>query len=168
MRWFTGCLIIFLAACTDNKKIPSDVIAQPQMEKILWDMIQSDQYVSTYIMTKEDSLPDKNEKAIIFYQKVFDLHGISKEEFSKSYQFYLGRPDLLKVMFDSISARAERSRPEIYRMMNRRNPMELKRDSLLRIDSLRRADSIRRDDSMHSTENIPGANMLLKDTTGNK
>lgn len=169
MRWIAGCIIIlFIAACTDNKKIPPDIISRPKMEKLMWDMLQADRFVNSYIMTKADSPDVKNRKAVTFYEKVFKLHDVTSEEFAKSYKFYLGRPDLMKQMFDSISGRAEKMRVDVYKSMSRKNPLELKRDSLLRIDSLKREDSIRREDSMHSTENIPGADQLLPDTSGNK
>ncbi|MGN6418818.1 MAG: DUF4296 domain-containing protein, partial [Pseudobacter sp.] len=48
------------------------------------------------------------------YDQVFQVHKITREEFVKSYKFYLSRPDISKVMFDSIASRANRKREEQY------------------------------------------------------
>jgi hypothetical protein len=146
MRWtlrWIAILFIFAVACTDNKKVPEEYIPKDRMEKIMWDMVQADRYVSTFIMTRRDSLPVKKEQASAFYERVFRLHGITKEEFQKSYNYYLGRPDLTKVLFDSISARAEKRRNEVYDGSRRRGSLLFQRkDSLRRRDSLRIQDSI--------------------------
>src|SRR5690606_39128821 len=75
---------------------------------------------------------DKKKETFLYYQKVFQLHGISHEEFLKSYDFYLGRPDILKVMFDSISAQAERSRGQLYKEKFNREQQQRTKDSVLR------------------------------------
>lgn len=164
MRWITGWLIILvLSGCTDNKKIPPGVISQPRMEKILWDMMQADRYVASFIVPdKRDDSAIKKEKAAVLYEQVFRLNKISKEEFLKSYRFYLGRPDLTKVMFDSIAARADRKRNEMYRS-SPKNSMLTRRDSLLRADSIRRADSIEKIDlAKPSTEELFADSVLDK------
>lgn len=155
MRWIAGWLtILLIAACTNHTKVPSGIIPRDKMEKIMWDMVQADRFVNSFIMSKPDSLPVKKEKAAVFYERVFRLHGINRDEFLKSYKFYLGRPDLTKVMFDSISSRAERRRPEIYHSF-KKDPMLSRRDSLMRIDSARKADSIMKVDlAKPSTEEL--------------
>jgi hypothetical protein len=144
----SGWLIVLtiITGCADNTKIPEGIIEQNRMEKILWDMVQADRFVSNFIMTKQSDSPAvKKEHAAVFYEKVFSLNHITREEFLKSYRFYLGRPDLTKKMFDSIAARADRQRNEMYRS-NPKNAMLSRRDSLIRADSIRRADSIEKID----------------------
>lgn len=163
MRWITGCLIILIiAGCTDNTKIPPGIIEKPRMEKILWDMMQADRFVASFIMTKEGDSAAKKLQAAELYEQVFRLNKISRDEFLKSYKFYLGRPDITKVMFDSISARADRQRNEMYRA----SPKSLlisRRDSLLRADSIRKADSIEKIDlAKPSTEELFADSVLDK------
>lgn len=156
MRWLAGCLIVLLiAACTDHNKVPADIIARPKMEKIMWDMVQADRYVSSFIMTQmADSPSVKQEKAAVLYEQVFRLHHITRDDFLKSYKYYLGRPDITKTMFDSIAARADRQRNEIYRSSPKSNALNRK-DSLLRADSIRKADSIEKIDlAKPSTEEL--------------
>ena len=156
MKWYAGCLIVLLiAACIDRTKVPKDIIARPKMEKIMWDMVQADSYVSSYIMTQlADSPSVKQEKAAVLYEQVFRLNHISRDEFLKSYKYYMSRPDLTKPMFDSIVARADRRRADIYKS-NPRSSILNRRDSLLRADSLRKADSIEKIDlAKPSTEEL--------------
>ncbi|MBL7699756.1 MAG: DUF4296 domain-containing protein [Chitinophagaceae bacterium] len=164
MTRMAGWLIVLMfAACTNRTKVPEGIIEQKRMEKIMWDMLQADRYVSSFILNQPNDSPDvKNEKAALFYEKVFSLNKISKEEFLKSYKFYLGRPDITKTMFDSISARADRQRDQMYRQ-SPRSVLQSKRDSLLRADSLRRADSIEKIDlAKPSTEEL-FADSVLKE-----
>lgn len=152
MRRKAGWLIILaIAGCTDHSKVPTDIIRRDKMEKIMWDMLQADRFVNSFILEGKDSLPEKKKEADIFYDRVFQINGISRNEFIKSYKFYLGRPDLAKIMFDSISARASSRMAEVHGF--RKNPLLQKRDSLRRLDSIRRQDAIDTED-VNSTETM--------------
>lgn len=155
--------------CANNDKIPSGLIQKDKMEKILWDMVQADRFVNTFITNKRDSLTDKKVESAKVYERVFQLHGISREEFIKSYKFYLGRPDITKVMFDSITTRAEAKRAELHSPM-KKNPLINKRDSLLRLDSIKKQDSIDRMDSLENTSTMSDSALrkaLFKDSNNN-
>ncbi|MDF2189386.1 DUF4296 domain-containing protein [Paraflavitalea sp. CAU 1676] len=117
-----GCfyLLVFTViglavACSNKNKIPSDVMAQDKMEKVMWDMIQADRFSSQFL--ERDSVAKKNIKVenLKLYEQVFQHHKISKDEFLRSFQFYLSRPDLNKPIFDTMSARADRRRAEMYK-----------------------------------------------------
>lgn len=158
MKWLLAIAILFsVAACTDSQKIPEDILGKQKMESLLWDMVQADRYVNFYINNSKDSTLDKKKEAAIFYDRVFQMHGISREEFIKSYKFYLSRPDITKVLFDSIASRADKRRAEVY--TGRRNPIFERRDSIRRLDSIRRADSILRIDSMKSIDSASTVEM---------
>ena len=163
MRWLAGWLIIvIIAGCVNNDKIPKGIIDKPKMEKILWDMLEADRFVANFIMTKEGDSATKKLQATEMYEQVFRLNKISRDEFLKSYKFYLGRPDITKVMFDSISARADRRRNEIYKSSPRATMLSRK-DSLLRADSIRKADSIEKIDlAKPSTEELFADSVLDK------
>lgn len=111
----TGCvalLFVVLTGCSSHKSVPPGMIPKEKMEQILWDMVQADRFASGFILTKKDAFEAKKEEAIQFYDQVFHLHGITRDEFVKSYKYYLGRPDITKVLFDSITVQAERRRDE--------------------------------------------------------
>jgi hypothetical protein len=158
MKWWPAFLLILLfGSCTDSQKIPEDVIGKKKMEGILWDMLQADRYVSFYINTKKDSTVDKKKEAAIFYDRVFQMHGITRDEFVRSYKFYLSRPDITKVLFDSIASRAEKRRADVYK--SRRNPFLERRDSIKKLDSIQEADSLRRADSTNAVDSTSTSEM---------
>ncbi len=108
-------LMISMLACTNYNAIPKDIIAKDKMETILWQLIQIDQYTNSLVI--KDSTQNKALARMERYQKVFDLNKISEPEFKKSYKFYLSHPDIIKVVFDTITARGSRSRGEAYNTM---------------------------------------------------
>jgi hypothetical protein len=111
-----AALIIFFStiifSCSNEDEIPKQVISQKEMQKILWDMLLADRYTSQYI-AKDTSKKLKLEN-LKLYDEVLQLHKISKNQFIESFNFYLKRPDLTKVMFDSLSAAANSRRGEVY------------------------------------------------------
>lgn len=119
MRVFVGLLIVgfvVAVACSDDKKVPSNVIAKDEMESILWDMMLADRYSAQYLL--KDSLKmDVKLETFKLYEQVFQVHKITREEFLKSYKYYLQRPDITKVIFDSLAARGSRQRDLMYKKM---------------------------------------------------
>lgn len=99
-------------SCTDKDKIPAGVLPKDKMEKVLWDMIQAERYRETFV---RDSALDLKKETFKLYAQVFEVHQISKDEFIKSYKFYMGRPDITRVLFDSLATRANRRREELYK-----------------------------------------------------
>ena len=108
-------LILFIGfiSCTNKSKVPVDVITKEKMELVLWDMIKADRFEVQYIL--RDSLLEQREtKRFETFELVFQLHDISSQEFIHSMKFYMSRPDITKVLLDTISARANRSKAELF------------------------------------------------------
>ena len=82
------------------------------MAKIIWDLMQVDEFVSGYLAN--DTSKNIKVERVKLYQKVFQVHQVSEKEFSKSFKYYSGRPDIMKVLFDTLGSRAERERQKIY------------------------------------------------------
>ena len=104
----------FLFACTNTSRVPEGILPKKKMESILWDIVQVERYTTFYIM-RDTSRKNPDLERFKMYDQVFDIHKVSRENFLKSYKFYLARPDLGKVIFDSISAKVERQREERYK-----------------------------------------------------
>lgn len=144
---FIFCLGFF--ACTDRTSVPSDIIQPDSMRPILLDVIMADQFATQYILKdslKKDSI-HRNVKleTLQLYETIFKLHGITKEKFRKSLDFYASRPDLSKNILDTMAAFENLHRNDLF------NPKPARRlspgDSLTmhRRDSLtRRMDSLKR------------------------
>jgi Domain of unknown function (DUF4296) len=61
---------------------------------------------------------DVKAETLKLYEEVFRLHDVSREEFSKSYQYYLAHPELNQMLFDSLISLGNRLRTESYSRPN--------------------------------------------------
>lgn len=102
MRVMIVLLLLVLAACSETKKTPENILAPEKFQKVLTDVMLADA-LSTERSFKDTSLKIKNINAAYFL-KIFEIHGTTKNEFMRSYNFYLSRPDFLRVISDSVSA----------------------------------------------------------------
>jgi hypothetical protein len=115
MRMIALLLVIIgtaVGSCSDKHRVPKGILPREKMEDVLWDMIQADQY-TTYF-TKDSAHIDLKLERLRLYQQVFLLHDVSREEFQKSYKFYMDHPDLTQTLFDSLLSKSNRLRGEAY------------------------------------------------------
>jgi hypothetical protein len=113
MRCFITATLIFFASCSNNDKIPDGIIGKEKMEGILWDMIQADRF-STQFLVKDSAKIDVKKETFVLYEQVFQINKVTKDEFIKSYKYYLSRPDITKVIFDTLASRATRRKNAVY------------------------------------------------------
>lgn len=107
-----SAIVWFLVSCTDKDKIPKGVLPRDKMQQVLWDMIQAERFRETFI---RDSALDLKAETFKLYAQVFEVHKVSKDEFVRSYKFYMSRPDISRDMFDSLATQANRQREELYK-----------------------------------------------------
>jgi Domain of unknown function (DUF4296) len=114
----TWVVVLFLlgvsAGCNHPDRVPRGILSKDSMQSIMWDIIRADQYASQFL-ARDSVKSNIRPQTIRLYQQVFELHGITREEFEKSYQFYLGHPDIARTMLDSLYARALRHRADALR-----------------------------------------------------
>jgi hypothetical protein len=106
-----GAIVFGLISCTDKDKLPKGVLPKDKMQSVLWDMLEAERYRASFI---RDSAKMKTE-TFKLYAQVFATHQITKDQFIKSYKFYMSRPDIARDMFDSLSAQANRRREDMYK-----------------------------------------------------
>ncbi|MBX9783048.1 MAG: DUF4296 domain-containing protein [Chitinophagaceae bacterium] len=99
-------LMVGCWSCGGSNDIPGDIIAPKKMQLVLTDILIADA-VNNERVSKDTGfkVTDHNKAAML---QIFKNYKISKEEFQKSYDFYLSHPDLLKPIADSISATGTR------------------------------------------------------------
>jgi hypothetical protein len=101
MRVIISILIVFVfAACSQKDKIPSGILSQQKVRLIMWDLMRADEYINGLLM--KNSTLDLSAERFSLYEQIFRLHSTNREKFKKSLSFYQGRPDLLKVITDSL------------------------------------------------------------------
>jgi len=114
MRIIAGLIcIVLIVGCSEKDNIPSGILDKEEMGSILWDMMQADQYASSYLI-KDSAKVNVKMETLKLYEEVFRLHKVSREEFRRSFQFYQDHPDITRVLFDSLIARGNRMRSESY------------------------------------------------------
>ena len=105
-------ICIFAVACSSPNKIPDDIMSIDKMKPIVWDMFRA--AALSQNLHKLDSSLFKKE-TLENYEQVFKLYGITKDDFYKSYNYYLQHPDKNKILMDSLIAYSGRQRAELYK-----------------------------------------------------
>jgi outer membrane lipopolysaccharide assembly protein LptE/RlpB len=102
----------FATACGKDEK-PENLIPQQKMERVIWDMVQADEFITNFVL-KDSAKVNVNVERYKLYDKVMSLHSITKQQFEDSYNYYASRPKENKLLFDSLAARANRRIQESY------------------------------------------------------
>ena len=105
---------IFIFGCTNTTKIPKGILSKQKMQVVLWDIIQAERFSALYLLKDSASNNSQIEKFKL-YDQIFYIHKVSRDDFVKSYKYYLSRPDIAKIIFDSIAVRSERQRINNYK-----------------------------------------------------
>lgn len=111
MRCFLFIFFLLLGfGCVRNDRIPKGIISPKEMHSIMWDLMRADAYASNFIMP--DSTRDMKAESAILYEKIFAVHSTTQDVFKKSMAFYESRPDLFKIITDSL--RSDEKRVQSY------------------------------------------------------
>ncbi|MBS1566717.1 MAG: DUF4296 domain-containing protein [Bacteroidetes bacterium] len=104
-----ACLL-FLLSC--GERVPDGVIPPEQMQTVLLQLMQTDEYVSDLFARDStyarDTSKNINTERIRRYRQVFQLNHTDLETFRKSYDYYMANSPKIKEMFDSLNARVSR------------------------------------------------------------
>lgn len=76
------------------------------MQAVLWDMMQADETIDYY--SANDSSFRSKSSNIDYYQKIFSIHKITKEDFTRSLTYYENNPARLKPILDSLQSFGQR------------------------------------------------------------
>lgn len=77
-----------------------------KMQAVYWDFLKADIFTKDFII-KDSSKNLKNENAQL-QLKIFLHHGITREEFYNSYEYYLNHTSLMKEMIDTMLVRQKK------------------------------------------------------------
>ena len=102
IRFLMVGIVLGLFGCTGSG-IPKDILPPETMQAVYWDYLRADIMANEYV-TRDSSKNDSLENAKLQLQ-VFKIHKITKEEFYKSYEYYLNHQALMKDMLDTMLVR---------------------------------------------------------------
>lgn len=104
--------LVVLAACKSPNRIPEDVLGVDKMKVIVWDLTRADALAKERYY--DDTVKLKAEATGLF-NRVFGFHGITKEEFYHSYNFYKDHPQFNQRLMDSVTSYANKRRDSLFR-----------------------------------------------------
>jgi hypothetical protein len=118
MRLILAFFLVLLFSCGNKDKLPEGVLGTVKMEKVMTDVMMSESFVESYLLL--DTTRKRDEWFTGELNKVLAIHDITQDEFRKSLNYYKTRPDLFKVIVDTINARALRNRDKVYDMKEKK------------------------------------------------
>jgi hypothetical protein len=92
----------FVFSCRKKNNVPAGILSQRKMQLIMWDMMRADQFLADFVLNN-DSMLNKRDVSIKYYQQIFSVHKISEQDFQKSLYYYRTHPSLFKTIMDSLS-----------------------------------------------------------------
>jgi hypothetical protein len=107
---FSGTLAgicLLLAVACGGSDTPDGVLKKDKMMQVMEDLGKAEELASNY--TARDTTQKLKTEQLRFYGKVFLHHGITRNQFNRSMEYYISKPYLAKDMFDSLSARLRRT-----------------------------------------------------------
>ncbi|HMP93001.1 MAG TPA: DUF4296 domain-containing protein, partial [Phnomibacter sp.] len=97
-----GLAAVCLGACKQR------ILPINTMKQVLWDLARADEYALNFIRT--DTTVNLDDRTKELYAKVFKWHGITRQQYLASVDYYMEQPARMKVLLDSLNAYANRER----------------------------------------------------------
>lgn len=114
MKYFLFIVAFIVFVSCNSNKIPPDIISPDSMKLIMWDMSRVNALAQNQYRKDSAMFFAKSKE---YYQEIFNIHHITKDEFYKSYDYYTNHPDKNKLLMDSLAAFADRKRVELYQKL---------------------------------------------------
>jgi Domain of unknown function (DUF4296) len=100
------CVLFFSCG---RKQVPeAKMLSSEKMQAVMWDIFQAEAYTEFYL--KKDSTKNLFIQNAALQKKIFSIHQVSKEDFLKTYDYYSNHSNDMRILLDSVSAKAERQR----------------------------------------------------------
>jgi hypothetical protein len=112
MRVVALLLTFAILSCGSSDKVPKDVLEPRKMERVMTDILMAESFSESYLLL--DTTKKRDEWFTGELNKVLAINQITQDQFRKSMDFYKSRPDIFKVIIDSINAKGQRNRDKIY------------------------------------------------------
>lgn len=109
MRITHAILLVLLTACsTQSSKAPYGVLDRDRFEQVLLEAQLIEARMNhELIITQQSDIPAER-----YYSEMFAAEGTTKEQFQKSFSYYSGRPDEMKLIYEEIFTELNRRKDE--------------------------------------------------------
>ncbi len=98
MRFLCAVYCLLLIAACSGKKVPKGILEPEKMQEVMWDMIRAGEFLNGYVLYR-DTFTNNVAESQRWYNKVYELHNVTKEEFVRSYAYYKDHPALIRPIF---------------------------------------------------------------------
>src|SRR5215218_8460548 len=98
-------LLSFCVWSCAGESVPKGVLTPEKMQTVLYDLVRAEEFVD--FSSIHDSTYKAFSKRSALYDSISNIHSITKETFQRSWQYYQGRPDLLKKILESLSSKTD-------------------------------------------------------------
>jgi hypothetical protein len=88
----------------------------------MWDIIRAEVFTDQFM--KKDSSKKIAMENLKLQNAIFSIHKVTRSQYFRSYDYYISHTDLIRLVLDSMSAKAERDRFELYKPIEIRLPVE--------------------------------------------
>ncbi len=110
MKHFTIIILIFLASCRPAvPSVPSKYIQPIKMKMVLSDMFIADAISHTRAVAGVGEKDFTSQ----YYATIYKNHGITEDDFKKSYKFYEDNPGLLNKLYEETLSEMSKREGEV-------------------------------------------------------
>jgi len=113
MRFFSIFILTTLFFSCSKNKIPDGILKPEKMQAVYWDILQADIFTDEYIV--KDTSKNLKTENIALQARIFKKHGIDRQQFYRSYEYYLDHTDLMKDMIDTMMVRQKTNPVNIHK-----------------------------------------------------
>lgn len=118
MRKIAIVLCMYLLfSCNDG--VPNDVVSPEKMQDVLTDMLLAEGFTENFLLL--DSSKTREEWFSQEYSRVMSIHHLTQDEFRTSLNFYKKRPDMFKIIVDTVYQRGQRMRNTGFKSSNEKS-----------------------------------------------
>ena len=113
MKLFLILLLLpFVFACSNKNDLPEGILPPPKMQEVMWDMIRAGEFLNGFVFSRDSSI-DQPAVSQKWYNKIYQVHKISKTVFDRSYAYYQEHPLIMKSLLDSLSKKQVPFKPPV-------------------------------------------------------
>ena len=109
MRLIHAILPVLLVACSSqSSSAPDGVLGRDRFEQVLLEAQLIEARMNhELVISQQSDIPAEQ-----YYTEMFAAEGTTKEQFQKSFTYYSGRPDEMKLIYEEIFAELSRRKDE--------------------------------------------------------
>jgi hypothetical protein len=103
IKWLFCCVVLLQFACSNR---PDDILSRSEMKSFLTDLhLLEGVFLSDVTISEDDK--------ILYYQALFQKHGISKAQFDSSLVYYTRNPKVFERIYTGVNKNLEGLRAEV-------------------------------------------------------